>query len=115
MPARTGLAWLLVIALLTAAAARLFDGGKRTGGSIAASPGARLSARVVRVVDWDTVEVSIVGRRATVRYIGIATPESVKPNTPVQCYAKAASHRNEDLVGGRQVTLEVGAEPHDRY
>ena len=49
------------------------------------------------------------------RYIGIDTPESVKPGTPVQCFAKAASHANERLVGGRRVRLEGDVEPRDRY
>jgi micrococcal nuclease len=50
-----------------------------------------------------------------VRYIGIDTPESVKPGTPVQCFAKAASHENERLVEGRRVRLVQDAEPRDRY
>jgi len=50
-----------------------------------------------------------------VRYIGIDTPESVKPNTPVQCFAKAASAFNERLVAGRRVTLVSDVEKRDRY
>lgn len=117
MPARNALAWLLAIALAVAAVARSWGGGTdaRGGGDFAVSPGQTLQARVVRVVDGDTVKVLAGGRRATVRYIGMDTPESVKPNTPVQCYAKAASHRNAELVDGRAVNLVVGAEPRDRY
>src|SRR3954454_16306948 len=56
-------------------------------------------ARVVRVVDGDTIIARLGdGREERVRYIGIDTPESVKPNTPVQCFAKAASHENARLV-----------------
>jgi micrococcal nuclease len=43
------------------------------------------------------------------------TPESVKPGTPVQCYAKAASHENERLVDGERVRLRYDAEREDRY
>ena len=32
------------------------------------------------------------------RYIGVDTPETVKPGTPVQCFAKAASAFNTRLV-----------------
>jgi micrococcal nuclease len=67
---------------------------------------------VARVVDGDTV-VLRGGER--VRYIGVDTPESVKPGTPVQCYAKAASHANERLVEGRRVRLRYDAEREDRY
>jgi micrococcal nuclease len=75
-----------------------------------------LSARVVRVVDGDTIAVRLSsGRPDRVRYIGIDTPESVKPGTPVQCFAKKASHFNASLVDGRAVTLRTDAEARDRY
>jgi micrococcal nuclease len=74
-----------------------------------------VSARVVRVVDGDTIVVSIDGREDRVRYIGIDTPESVKPGTPVQCYAKRASKENARLVAGREVRLVADAEARDRY
>ena len=43
-----------------------------------------LTGRVVRVVDGDTVKVRLPDRRrtVTVRYIGVDTPESVKPGSP---------------------------------
>jgi micrococcal nuclease len=46
-------------------------------------------ATVVRVVDGDTLKVDIAGKSDRVRLIGIDTPESVKPNTPVQCFVLA--------------------------
>jgi micrococcal nuclease len=78
-------------------------------------PERTLGGRVTRVVDGDTVHVRLGGREETVRYIGIDTPESVKPGTPVQCYAEAASARNRRLVAGRDVTLRTDAESRDRY
>jgi micrococcal nuclease len=73
------------------------------------------AARVVRVVDGDTIVVRLGGRYEKLRYIGMDTPESVKPGVPVQCYAERASRENERLVAGRQVRVVVGAEPRDRY
>ena len=70
---------------------------------------------VTRVVDGDTIHVALDGQDETVRYIGIDTPESVKPGTPVQCFAKAASAANERLVAGRRVRLAYDAERRDRY
>ena|SRR5215211_3852069 len=94
--------------LLAGAAAYLVAArGGAEGGDAAAS--------VTRVVDGDTVEVSLAGRREKVRYIGIDTPESVKPGTPVQCFAKAAAAENRRLVDGRRVTLHFDAERRDRY
>jgi micrococcal nuclease len=72
-------------------------------------------AQVVRVVDGDTVVVRTGGRTERVRYIGVDTPESVKPGTPVQCFAKAASSANERLVEGQAVRLVHDAEALDRY
>jgi micrococcal nuclease len=72
-------------------------------------------AQVVRVVDGDTIRVRIGDRMERVRYIGIDTPESVKPGTPVQCFAKRASAANAALVAGRQVRLVADVEQRDRY
>jgi len=73
------------------------------------------AARVVRVVDGDTVVVRTAGHDERVRYIGVDTPESVKPGTPVQCFAKAASAENRRLVEGQEVRLVGDAEARDRY
>jgi micrococcal nuclease len=72
-------------------------------------------AEVVRVVDGDTIRVRLDGRTERVRYIGVDTPESVKPGTPVQCFAEAASSLNRRLVEGRTVRLVADVEARDRY
>lgn len=74
-----------------------------------------VAAKVLRVVDGDTIEVEIDGSSEDVRYIGVDTPETVKPGTPVQCYGPEASERNEELVGGRMVRLEFDRELRDVY
>jgi len=71
--------------------------------------------RVTRVVDGDTIHVEVGGRREKVRYIGVDTPESVKPGTPVECYAKRAAAFNERLVDGERVRLVRDLEARDRY
>jgi micrococcal nuclease len=72
-------------------------------------------ARVVRVVDGDTIRVSVRGAEEPVRYIGIDTPESVKPGSPVECFAKRASAFNARLVEGQRVRLVRDVEERDRY
>jgi micrococcal nuclease len=85
-------------------------------GASEAAPGARpLVGKVARIVDGDTVQVTLGGRRERVRYIGVDTPESVKPGSPVQCYAKRASAFNARLVAGERVRLVSDAERRDRY
>lgn len=69
------------------------------------------AGRVTRVVDGDTI---VVGEER-VRLIGIDTPESVRPGTPVECFAREASAEMKRLVGGRQVRLELDAQKRDRY
>jgi micrococcal nuclease len=78
---------------------------------------AALTGRVTRVVDGDTVKVRLARGRGTrtVRYIGVDTPETVKPGEPVQCYGDQASKFNERLVHGRRVRLVIGRERTDRY
>jgi micrococcal nuclease len=110
----TLLPWLAVAALATALPAGGCGRGG-SGGALRTTPGSSTTARVERVVDGDTIVVRIAGRRERVRYIGIDTPESVKPDTPVQCYAKAASHANDRLVGGREVRLVFDREARDVY
>jgi micrococcal nuclease len=74
--------------------------------------GAAPGARVERVVDGDTIQVRVAGRSERVRYIGVDTPEST---TSTECFGKAATAANRRLVAGREVRLEYGAEPRDRY
>jgi micrococcal nuclease len=69
----------------------------------------------VHVVDGDTVDVRIDNETRRVRYIGVDTPESVKPDTPVQCFAKQASAYNQRLVSGKRVRLLYGPDRFDRY
>jgi micrococcal nuclease len=70
---------------------------------------------VTRVVDGDTVEVQLGGREEDVRYIGVDTPETVKPDEPVQCFGPEASDFNHQLVEQQRVRLVFGVERRDVY
>jgi micrococcal nuclease len=71
--------------------------------------------RVIRAVDGDTILAAVGGKREYVRYIGVDTPETVKPGTPVQCFGPQAHRFNQRLVEGRSVRLRFDAERRDRY
>ncbi len=85
------------------------------GGSMAAGAGG--NAVVEAVVDGDTLAVRLDGgRRERVRLLGIDTPESVKPDTPVECFAKEAAGRLRALLPARTpVRLVRDVEERDRY
>jgi micrococcal nuclease len=103
---RRALPWVLVV--LLAAGYGWVRRGEDGGSS-------STTARVLRVVDGDTILVAVSGREERVRYIGVDTPETVKPNTRVQCFGKRASAANHRLVDGRAVRLVADAEARDRY
>jgi len=89
-------------------------GGPSDGGPDG-KPGGTSLARVTRVVDGDTVKVQIAGQRRTVRYIGMDTPEDVKPGVGVRCFSRRAARQNAALVAGRTVMLRFDSNPRDRY
>lgn len=73
-------------------------------------------ATVLAVVDGDTIVVRIAGVEERVRLIGIDTPETKKPDTPVQCYGPEASARTADLLPvGTTVRLVRDIEARDAY
>jgi micrococcal nuclease len=105
--------WAPLLLALTLIALSLSRCGMNGGSD---EPSGPLSARVTHVVDGDTIDVELAdGSDETVRYIGIDTPETVKPDTPVQCGGPRAHEVNERLVGGRTVTLHFDAERRDVY
>lgn len=73
-------------------------------------------ASVVTVVDGDTVELEIGGRRERVRLLGVDAPESVHPSVPVQCFGPEASAELAGLLpSGTEVRVERDVESRDRY
>jgi micrococcal nuclease len=89
--------------------------GGSDGGAL--TPGTSASARLERVIDGDTIVAQIAGGEEHVRYIGVDTPETVKPNTPVQCFGPQAHDLNARLLGGAgaPLTLRFDRELRDRY
>lgn len=84
-----------------------------------AIPADAFAARVVRVVDGDTLLASPAGGSGAVRVrvIGVDTPETVKPDTPVRCYGPQASAFTKHLLPAGSV-IRAAHEPGgdlDRY
>lgn len=74
-----------------------------------------IKVRVTRVVDGDTVHVSLNGADETVRLIGVDTPETVKPNSPVQPYGKESSDYTRSQLAGKTVYIEKDVQERDKY
>lgn len=84
----------------------------------AASNGApaQLPAAVTRVIDGDTIEVSLDGRQETVRLIGVDTPETVHPRVGVEPWGPEASAFTKRLLPpGTRVRLELDVQERDPY
>lgn len=69
-------------------------------------------AKVVAVVDGDTIRVEMDGVIYPVRYIGIDTPEST---TQVEPFGKEASQKNTELVSGQTVTMYRDTSETDQF
>jgi micrococcal nuclease len=121
----------IVLLLLLAAGCRTEDGGDAASAPVPAAArgpvpalsrgagggrGAVVDAVVRRVVDGDTLVAGIGDHDERVRLIGYDTPETVKPDTPVECFGPEASARLHALLPpGTPLRLERDAEERDVY
>src|SRR5919108_2642462 len=107
-----------IVALLLSACARQVLLTQQAPATLSQEPPGYELASVTRVVDGDTIEVTItrrvegpgaggaqIGHGYDVRLLGIDTPESVDPDSPVECYGQEASAATEVLLEGRTVRL----------
>jgi micrococcal nuclease len=81
-------------------------------------PGAvEANATITSISDGDTVTVSFAGGdESKVRLIGIDTPETKRPNTPIQCFGPEATGFTAALLPkGTRVRIERDVEAIDRY
>jgi micrococcal nuclease len=119
---------LCLVLFLSACGGHEVDLGRQSPATAADEPSGYEIAEVTRVVDGDTVEVRItersdgpgaglaeIGETYSVRLIGIDTPESVKPGSPVECFGKEASAATNALLDGQTVTLVKDVEETDSY
>jgi micrococcal nuclease len=69
---------------------------------------------VRRVVDGDTI---LLASGARVRLQGVNTPETVKPNHPIEAWGPEASQFTKDFIkkAGHRVRLTFSLERKDRY
>ncbi|WP_123518675.1 thermonuclease family protein [Frigoribacterium sp. PhB24] len=117
-----GIVVVLVAGAVLVAFPRLLGDGSGDGGPGGAGavpvptsvPAAAAEAVVERVVDGDTVIVTVEGERERIRLIGVDTPEAVKPDAPVDCFGpEASAFTTAALPEGSTVWLEDDASQGD--
>lgn len=74
-----------------------------------------LSAQVVRVIDGDTLQVNINGKKETIRLLLVDTPETVHPSKPIQPFGLEASQFMKERLSGKQVKVELDINERDKY
>jgi micrococcal nuclease len=98
---------LLVPALLTGCA----GGDAPTAAGLAD----RRPVPVTRVVDGDTLHVSVRGRDVTIRLIGIDAPEVGWYGGEAECFGARAGRFARRLLDGKRVRLEYDRDRTDPY
>jgi micrococcal nuclease len=84
--------------------------------SATSGSGTPANAVVELVVDGDTIDVTVDGDTERVRLIGIDTPETKKPDTPVECFGpEATAFTRSLLTPGTPVRLERDVVGRDDY
>lgn len=70
-------------------------------------------ARVIRVVDGDTLRVRMEnGKEENVRFIGVDTPENTREAEP---FGKEAAAYTQERLDGKTVYLELDVDERDEY
>ncbi len=96
--------------------------------TLAAEPPGYEEGLVTDVIDGDTIEVEIglrvegagageteLGRNYNVRLLGIDTPETVDPRSPVECFGREASAATAALLQDQTVRLVKDVEDRDGF
>jgi len=120
------------ITIISAVIALVFAVGQQTGWLQQTAPEAKKQADkavlaaqqnqpglyvIDHFIDGDTIAVKMDGKTENIRMIGLDTPETHKPNAPVQCYGPAAAAFTKTLIGSNKVRLQADEKStnRDRY
>lgn len=96
-----------LLALVAALALAACDPADATVPTTEARGAVEANATVEFVVDGDTIDALIDGREERVRLIGIDTPETKRPDSPVECYGPEATLFTESLLpAGTPIRIE---------
>ena len=108
---RTGGAWVSILIIAAVLALRYYQSQQVAQDAPPEVP-QQGTVEVDRVVDGDT---SLLKDRTRVRLIGVNTPESVKPDAPVEPFGPEASAFTRQFIGEGPVRLQFDREREDQY
>ncbi|MBU1017775.1 lamin tail domain-containing protein [Patescibacteria group bacterium] len=74
-----------------------------------------MNARVLKIIDGDTLEVEIDNESFKIRLIGVDTPETVHPFLEEEEFGKEASDYLKNLLANQTVVLEFDETTMDTY
>ena len=106
---RRPVALIVVVLLVVLAAMRLLRDPPRGAAPESLAEG---TYRVGRVIDGDTL---VLANEARIRLIGADTPETVKPNHPIEPFGPEATEFTRHFVRGGDVELVFDRERIDNY
>lgn len=75
----------------------------------------KVQVKVDRVIDGDSVVVSLHGQNEKVRFIGVDTPETVHPEKGEQPFGKESSNYTKSRLEGQTIELEFDVQERDQY
>ena len=96
---------VIVVTMLLLAGCSMDGEAPASGGG----PQGGETARVVQVIDGDTIDVNLNGEQVRVRYVGVNTPARDQ-----SCYSEARA-ANSSMVSGQNVTLLRDTSDTDQY
>ncbi|WP_040948486.1 thermonuclease family protein [Gorillibacterium massiliense] len=74
-----------------------------------------IPATITRVVDGDTMQVDLSGKKETIRLLLVDTPETVHPDKPVEPFGPEASAFAKETLTGKKAILELDVSERDKY
>jgi endonuclease YncB( thermonuclease family) len=77
--------------------------------------GTPVQSAIMSVIDGDTVDAVIDGKKTRIRLLWIDTPEAVHPRKPVEQFGKEASDFTRRMLEWKTVWLTFDTEPVDHY
>ncbi len=111
---RRHISWLTVLLLVIAAVGQHYGWFTQAARGVETKQPGLYS--INHYIDGDTISVNMNGQAQEIRFIGIDTPETHKPNTPVQCYGPAATAYTQARIkaAGSKVRLSSDSLSTDR-